>query len=99
MNPPIVKFTHRYSATDAPDNLGRWAIIAYAGRFKQQFGNYRGKCCRWNIAWISKIENKYLIHYYFPNNAKHIFDTLPQCKIAIKQAFTHFVKTVLAENN
>lgn len=102
LNPPIVKFSNRYSSTNEPDEMGRWAIVAYAGRFNgtAKIGFYKRKICRWEIAWIKKLsKNKYCIHFKFPNNTETVFNTIPECKTAIKQAFTHFVKTVLAENN
>jgi hypothetical protein len=54
-----IEIRQRYSSTDEPDEMGRWARIL---DFK-----------RLTIAWISRLENKkgkviFTIHCYFPCN-------------------------------
>lgn len=90
-----VRWLPRYSETMADDNMGRWARVAYAGKFNN-IGFYRGKVCRWEIAWISKIkldnEVKYLVQYKYPSNGKAVHTYLKDAQKEVEKTFQWFVK-------
>ena len=52
-----VRWFPRYSSTMEDDDMGRWARVAYAGKF-DNMGFWRGKVCRWEIAWVKKLDIK-----------------------------------------
>ena len=89
-----IKWDNRYSSTLEDDNMGRWAKVAYAGRF-DNVGFLNEKVCRWQIAWISKIDlgdKKFMVRYDFPNWGKTTFDTLEQAKLEVEEKFRWFIQ-------
>lgn len=90
-----VRWIPRYSSTMEDDKMGRWARVAYAGKFDNN-GFYRGKVCRWEIAWIKKLEIKgelkFTISYLYPSNGKHLSDNLEDAKKEVEQTFRWFMK-------
>ena len=96
---PKIKWLPRYSDTMEDDKQGRWARIAYAGRFDGGLPFYRGKPSRWDIAWISKFNNdgnscelKYIVTYQFPSKGKFLFKTLEEAKKEVETTFRWFMK-------
>jgi hypothetical protein len=73
------------------DEMGRWARVAYAGKFGN-IGFYRGKVCRWEIAWIKKVDKKFYLLYYYPSNGKRVFDTVQDAKKEVSKTFKWFLK-------
>jgi len=97
-----IEWTSRYSSTMENDKMGRWARVAYAGRFDKIF--MRGKPVRWEIAWIKKLtdprtgewHNKlFVVHPSFPYNGKHTFKTLAAAKRAVNNEFNRFITSCL----
>ena len=90
-----VRWLPRYSETMEDDKQGRWARVAYAGKF-DNMGYFRGKVCRWEIAWISKImikdEMRFTVQYKYPSNGKHLFDNLKDAQKEVEKTFPWFVK-------
>lgn len=97
---PYIKilWTSRYSKTMNDDHMGRWARVAYAGRFDTGLGIVRGKPARWEIAWIKKLNDPktkefhgFVVHANFPYNAKVVFTTLPEAQKKVKTEFKRFI--------
>lgn len=90
-----VRWLPRYSSTMEDDDMGRWARVAYAGKF-DNMGFYRGKVCHWEIAWVKKLdikgELKFTINYLYPSNGKHLFDNLEDAQKEVEQTFRWFMK-------
>lgn len=94
--PATVHWLPRYSETMEDDDTGRWARVAYAGKLDNiNLGFFRGKVCRWEIAWIKKLHfnNKlyFTISYKYPNNGKSMFDDLPKAKKEVEKTFRWFI--------
>lgn len=90
-----IKWLPRYSSTMEDDNMGRWARVAYAGRFTSM-GFFRGKVCQWEIAWVKKIKdhNKFSIHPQYPFKGEYCHDTLEGAMKEVEQTFKHFIRNV-----
>lgn len=90
-----IQWLPRYSSTMESDSMGRWARVAYAGKF-DNIGCYRGKVCRWEIAWIKKIDYKgnsrFTIDYLYPSNGKSLFVNLDDAKKEVEKSFRWFIK-------
>jgi hypothetical protein len=75
--------------------MGRWARVAYSGKFNN-IGFYKNKVCRWEIAWIKKLQTKqgmkFIISYYFPSNGKYVFDNLKDAQKEVEHCFVWFMK-------
>ena len=89
-----VRWLPRYSETMEDDKQGRWARVAYAGKF-DNIGFYKDKVCRWEIAWVKKIdikgELKFTVNYLYPSNSKHIFDNLEDAQKEVEDSFSWFM--------
>jgi hypothetical protein len=74
MNIKIV-WTDRYSGTDKPDDLGRWARVGYLEhKNKDPFKN-----CQ--IAWINKLNGKFITYVYIGSGQfRNDFTELEQAK-------------------
>lgn len=97
-----IEWTSRYSSTMKNDKMGRWARVAYAGRFDKIF--MRSKPVRWEIAWIKKLtdprtgewhDKLFVVYPSFPYNGKHTFKTLAAAKRAINSEFNRFIKNCM----
>ena len=90
-----VRWLPRYSETMKNDKQGRWARVAYAGKFNN-IGFWRGKICCWEIAWVKRVDIngdlKFIINYSYPSNGKHIFDNLEDAQKEVEQTFRWFIK-------
>lgn len=90
-----IQWLSRYSTTMEDDKHGRWARIAYAGKFSNM-GIFRKKICRWEIAWIKKLIHegtlKFTVHYLYPSNGSHVFDSIEQAKKEVNKTFRWFIK-------
>jgi|GEM_PF-1595870 len=90
-----VRWLTRYSSTMENDKQGRWARVAYSGKFDNN-GFWRGKCCRWEIAWIKKLiindEIKFTVNYLYPSNGKFLFDNVAAAKKEVNKTFRWFIK-------
>lgn len=99
-----VRWLPRYSSTMEDDDMGRWARVAYAGRFtKSGFGFYRGNPCRWEIAWVRKLDKKgelkFVVSYLYPSHGGHIFDTLEDAQKEVEKNFRWFLKMCVGKIN
>lgn len=86
-----IKWENRYSDTMEDDKQGRWARIAYAGRFKS-WGFYRKKVAYWQIAWVKKCQDKFTVHTNFPVVTVGVFDTVELAKAAVEKDFKWFIE-------
>jgi|SRR5665647_321206 len=86
-----IKWVNRYSDTMEDDKQGRWARVAYAGRFNG-FGFYRKKVSCWDIAWVKKCQDKFTVHTHFPIVTTGVFDTVEQAKAAVEKDFRWFIE-------
>jgi hypothetical protein len=90
-----IKWSFRYSDTMDDDNKGRWARIAYAGKFSG-LGFYKNRVSVFQIAWITKLHTekgmKFYVSYKFPSNSDCVFDDLPAAKKAVEKSFYWFLK-------
>jgi len=93
-----IQWVSRYSDTMTSDKQGRWARIAYIGN-QDNFGfdeNNR-RYQHFEIAWVSKKEineeTHYVVTYRFPDNNKHLFDTLDEAKEEVENSFKQFIKS------
>jgi hypothetical protein len=84
----------RYSFTMQPDEMGRWARIAYVG--KPGFKDI--KSTQFEIAWITqKYHEKellFIIKPNFPFNGKYIAKTLEEAKQIVEEEFEWFINNV-----
>jgi hypothetical protein len=81
----------RYSFTDEPDEMGRWARILYYNNL--------------TIAWINRLDNskqiKYSVHCYFPSNRSDvpnesfIVDTYEDALKLAKKEWNKFRKQII----
>ena len=86
----MIEYFNRYSNTDLPDNMGRWARIAI-------FKNIR-------IAWISRLENKgkviFSVSCHFPTmqndtaNEHKVFETFEEAKEFVNERWNWFLDAV-----
>lgn len=86
----MIEYLNRYSDTDLPDDMGRWARLAV-------YKNIR-------IAWISRIENKgkviFSISCNFPTmqndtaNEHKVFMTLQEAKEFVSERWNWFLNAV-----
>lgn len=86
----MIKYTNRYSNTDLPDKMGRWARLAI-------YNNIR-------IAWISRIEIKnkvvFSVSCHFPTmqndvaNEHKLCQSLDEAKDFVKERWEWFLQTV-----
>jgi hypothetical protein len=86
----MIKYLNRYSETDLPDNLGRWARLAV-------YKNIR-------IAWISRIENKgkvvFSVSCHFPTmqndtaNEHKVFYSIDEAKEFVNERWSWFLKSI-----
>lgn len=84
----LITYEPRYSFTDEPDDMGRWARKAI----------YR----ELHIAWISRLESngvvKFCVNTYFPLTKNdypskvEMCDTFEDAKIAIEILWTQFLR-------
>ena len=101
-NPIVIAWLSRYSDTMEDDDMGRWARVAYAGKFDNGIGFYRNKVARFEIAWVKRIENPkdknkyyYSVSPDFPFKGKHVHDTLESAQKEVETHFRWFIKMVL----
>lgn len=89
----LIEWECRYSNTLVPDKFGRWARVAYAGRLNGT-GIYRGKVCRWQIAWIKQThDSKFIFTPHFPISINTIeYATEEQARKAVEEEFAYFIK-------
>ena len=86
----MIKYFPRYSDTDLPDNMGRWARTAI-------YKNIR-------IAWISRLEVKgkvvFSVSCHFPTmqndtaNENKVCFSLDEAKNFVKERWEWFLRTV-----
>jgi|TARA_B110000240_G_scaffold189932_1_gene230510 hypothetical protein len=86
----MIEYKNRYSQTDKPDNLGRWARLAV-------YKNIR-------IAWISRIDIKgkivFTVACHFPTmqndtaNEHKVFNSLDEAKDFVKERWDWFVNAI-----
>ncbi len=86
----MIEYYHRYSNTDLPDDMGRWARLAV-------YKNIR-------IAWINRVENKgkviFSVTCHFPTmqndtaNEHKVFFSLEKAKEFIKESWEWFLNAV-----
>ena len=86
----MIEYFNRYSNTDLPDDMGRWARIAI-------FKNIR-------IAWISRLENKgkviFSVSCHFPTmqndtaNEHKVFETFEEAKEFVNERWNWFLDAV-----
>jgi len=86
----MIEYFNRYSNTDLPDDMGRWARIAI-------FKNIR-------IAWISRLENKgkviFSVSCHFPTmqndtaNEYKICHSLDEAKEFVNERWSWFLTSV-----
>ena len=86
----MIKYFPRYSDTDLPDNMGRWARTAI-------YKNIR-------IAWISRLEVKgkvvFSVSCHFPTtqndtaNENKVCFSLDEAKHFVKERWEWFLRTV-----
>ena len=86
-----IKWVNRYSSTMEDDKQGRWARVAYAGRFNG-FGFYRKKVSLWEIARVKKCMDKFTVHSQGPTVMVGIYDTVEQAKEAAEKDFRWFIE-------
>lgn len=95
--PKPIRWQNRYSNTMEDDKMGRWARIAYAGRF-DNMGVFRGKVCQWEIAWVKKVKHEgkvvFTVDYLFPSQFESVFFSLQEAKLNVDKAFKHFIRNV-----
>ena len=87
----MIEYKNRYSQTDKPDNLGRWARLAV-------YKNIR-------IAWISRKETDkgivFLVSLNFPTmnndtaNEHKVLESIDEAKEFVKERWYWFVKEIL----
>lgn len=90
----LIEWECRYSNTSLPDKFGRWARIAYAGRLNGT-GIYRGKVCRWQIAWIKQTEEgeRFTINFLFPISINtRYYDSEQEARDVVEKEFAYFIK-------
>lgn len=94
-----VKFTwdERYSSTMQPDDMGRWARIAYVGNF----GIKEGKITVFEVAWIKQKEHNneilFVVSPSFPYQSKYVFKTLEEAKESVEKEFNWFINNLKYE--
>ena len=78
---------NRYSDTDECDDRGRWARIAYSGTptFKE------GRSCLFELAWIKKNKDKFVITTFYPYKGNYVFSTYEDAKREIEDSFLFFM--------
>lgn len=86
----MIKYINRYSNTDLPDNMGRWARLV-------EYKNIR-------IAWISRIESHgkvmFLARCYFPTmrndtaNENKVCKSLDDAKEFVSERWEWFLNEV-----
>lgn len=79
----------RYSSSDKPDDMGRWARVGYL--LKKRDRDEHNPFHRIQIAWINKIGNGFCAYVYI-GNGKHRnqMDTLEEAKSFCKQIIIEF---------
>ena len=90
----MIEYINRYSETDLPDNLGRWARLAV-------YKNIR-------IAWISRIENKgkviFSVSCHFPTmqndtaNEHKICYSINESKEFVNERWNWFLNVINLKN-
>jgi hypothetical protein len=84
----------RYSFTMQPDDIGRWARIAFVG--KPGFKSI--KSTQFEIAWIyqnlTKEELLFIIKPQFPFKGKYIAKTLDEAKQIVEEEFEWFINNI-----
>ena len=97
MKPIDIRWISRYSDTDKPDKNGRWARVAYAGKFEDSKMLDTKTIDRWEIAWVKKVPqtSQVFAQYLFPSHGKNMFDTLEEAKKEVEKQFNYFIKTVI----
>jgi len=83
-----IRWLNRYSDDMSIDRHGRWAIVAYAGKFG---GGSKIFVNRWEIAWIRKHNNKFIVNLLFPSQSRVLFENLEDAKKEVEKTFTHFI--------
>lgn len=86
-----VIWTKRYSGTNEPDDLGRWARPGYLEhKSKDPFK-------REQIAWINKLNGKYTAYVYLGSGKfENQFSTEEQAKEYCEQVINDFYNDYLA---
>jgi hypothetical protein len=84
----LITYQSRYSDTDEPDDMGRWARKAY----------YRGVC----IAWISRLEINgkiiFSVNTHFPltgsdiPNKHDIANSFEEAKLSVENLWGQFIE-------
>ena len=86
----MIEYFNRYSDTDLPDQMGRWARIAI-------YKNIR-------IAWISRLENKgtiiFCVSCHFPTmqndtaNEHRVLHSLDESKEFVNERWNWFLNSI-----
>jgi hypothetical protein len=86
----MIEYSHRYSSTELPDDMGRWARIA-------KYKNIR-------IAWISRLEIKdkvvFTVSCHFPTmqndtaNEHKVCYNIDEAKDFVKERWEWFLNVV-----
>jgi len=85
-----IKWTERYSGTDKPDNLGRWARVGYLDHKT----NDPFKMCQ--IAWINKLNDKFFAYVYIGSGQfKNDFTNIEQAKEYCEKQVANFYEDYL----
>ncbi len=86
-----IRWTDRYSGSDKPDDLGRWARVGYLDHKSKDIM----KQCQ--IAWINKLNGKYVTYVYIGSGQfRNDFDKLKQAKDYCQQVVNDFWVNYLA---
>lgn len=86
----MIEYLNRYSSTDLPDDMGRWARLAI-------FKNIR-------LAWISRVDNKgtilFIASCHFPTmqndiaNENKVFKSLEEAKEFVSERWAWFLSAI-----
>lgn len=89
-----IKWSNRYSDDMNNDDMGRWARVAYAGNFKFN-GYFKNKRpIIFQIAWISKLKDRFSVTYYFPTCSPVCFTDLESAKKEVEYSFKFFIENI-----
>lgn len=80
-----IVWTNRYSGSDLPDDLGRWARVGYLDHKSKEWMK------RTEIAWIKKVKDKLCAYVYLGSGKfSNVFDTEEQAKNYCEQVINNF---------
>ena len=85
-----IRWTDRYSGTDKPDDLGRWARVGYLSHKSNDAMK------QIQIAWINKLKGKYITYVYigsgqFSNNFDNINEAKEYCQQAVNDFWINYL--------